>query len=197
MFPTPTLSSPPAIGSLAAPAAADEDAPLVQQAQKNLWAFDSLYQRHVHRVYRYLLVRLGSQHEAQLLTAQTFQTAQATIRRYPGQGTFAGWLLGIARQQVANHIYRRGWQPEQELSNNLATFDKQNGRAESAELVADKLQRLPADRAEALALRLFGGLEMGEIARLMVKQEDAVRLLVHNGLLDLQCHLQPSQATTA
>jgi RNA polymerase sigma-70 factor (ECF subfamily) len=191
MLPTPTIPTYQAMPALVAPGTADDDTPLVKQAQKDPAAFDSLYRQHVHRVYRYLVVRLGSHQDAQALTAQTFQTALATIRRYPSQGTFAGWLLGIARQKAANHIYGKGWkpdwQPEREPADNLA------GRAESIEQIAGTLQMLPADRAEALSLRLFGNLEMGEIARLLGKNEDTARLLVHGGLLDLQNHLKPAQ----
>ena len=110
MLPTPTVPSSQAMAILVAPGAADEDAVLVKQAQKDLSAFDGLYRRHVHRVYRYLVVRVGNRQDAQALTTQTFQTALATIRRFPDQGTFAAWLLGIARQKAANHIYRKGWQ---------------------------------------------------------------------------------------
>ena len=117
----------------------------------------------------------------------------ATIRRYPDQGTFAAWLLGIARQKAANHIYRKGWQLEREPADPFAGLGELDGRAESVEQIAGKLQMLPADRAEALSLRLFGDLEMAEIARLMGQREEAVRLLVHSGLLDLQSHLKPSQ----
>ena len=191
MLPTPTISLYQAMATRVAPAA-DEDSALVRQTQKDLSAFDGLYRRHVHRVYRYLVVRLGNRQDAQALTAQTFQTALATIRRYPNQGTFAAWLLGIARQKAANHLYGKGWQPERAAAAPLTGLDIFTGRAETVELVAGKLQMLPADRAEALALRLFGNLEMDEIARLMGKREDAVRLLVHGGLLDLQSHLTPA-----
>ena len=187
MLPTPTISPYQAMANRVAPATADEDSALVRQTQKDLSAFDGLYHRHVHRVYRYLVVRVGDRQDAQALTAQTFQTALATIRHYPNQGTFAAWLLGIARQKAANHLYGKGWQPERAAAAPLT------GRTETVELVAGKLQMLPADRAEALALRLFGNLEMDEIARLMGKREDAVRLLVHGGLLDLQSHLTPAQ----
>lgn len=193
MHPTTTIPSPLAQATLTAPIPAGDDTTLVQQAQKDPAAFDTLYRRHVHRVYRYLVVRLGSHQDAQALTAQTFQTALATLRRYPGQGTVAGWLLGIARQKAANHLYGRGWQPERTTADDLMSLTEWPDPANSIAQLAGKLQMLSADRAEALSLRLFGNLEMGEIARLLGKNEEAVRLLVHSGLLDLQRHLKPTQ----
>jgi DNA-directed RNA polymerase specialized sigma24 family protein len=64
------------------------------------------------------------------------------------------------------------------------------------EAVAQKLQTLSPDRAEVITLRLFGGLDIPEIARLMRKQEPAVRMLLHRGLQDLQIRLNPNQEAT-
>ena len=64
------------------------------------------------------------------------------------------------------------------------------------EAVTQKLQTLSPDRAEVISLRLFGGLDIPEIARLMRKQEPAVRMLLHRGLQDLQTRLNPNQEAT-
>ncbi|MDY7078178.1 MAG: sigma factor [Chloroflexota bacterium] len=55
---------------LAAPTGDDET--LAREATENPAAFAELYRRHLSRVYRYLLVRVGDVHDAQDLTAQTF-----------------------------------------------------------------------------------------------------------------------------
>ncbi|HUM72298.1 MAG TPA: sigma factor-like helix-turn-helix DNA-binding protein [Chloroflexota bacterium] len=60
------------------------------------------------------------------------------------------------------------------------------------ELVARKLQTIAPDRAEAISLRLIAGLEVAEVARLMDKNEPAVRMLLHRGLRDLQAQLYPT-----
>ena len=43
-----------------APATIEDDRALVQAARADLRAFNGLYERHVTRVYRYLLVRVGN-----------------------------------------------------------------------------------------------------------------------------------------
>jgi len=50
--------------------------------------------------------------------------------------------------------------------------------------------RLAPDRAEALRLRFFAGLECSEIAPVMGRSEAAVKMLVHRALIDLRERLE-------
>ncbi|MCA9921921.1 MAG: hypothetical protein KC421_06110, partial [Anaerolineales bacterium] len=93
-------------------------------------------------------------------------------------------------------LYRR--RPEEDLETAVSIPDTGNNtealvtqQLQIAQ-VAEKLRTLAPDRAEALSLRLFGGLEVPEIAHLMGKQEAAVRMLVFRGLRDLQARLNPT-----
>jgi RNA polymerase sigma-70 factor, ECF subfamily len=171
----------------------DEDLALVQQAQADQEAFAELYQRHATRVYRYLLARVGNVADAEDLTSQTFMAAMVGLPRYHGPMPFVAWLLGIARHKAADHFRAR--KPEQDLETavflptDYDSLDDQVNRALQLETVTRKLQTIAPDRAEALTLRLFAGLEVAEIARVMEKNEAAVRMLVFRGLRDLQAQL--------
>lgn len=171
----------------------DEEAQLVRKAQENLSAFSELYQRHVQRIYRYVLMRTGNPHEAQDLTSQTFLAAMESLEKYRYTQPFAAWLIGIARHKVGDFYRQKQPQTWLTLANDLPSEEapeEQVSQQMKIALVARKLQTLAPDRAEALSLRLFGGLEVAEIARLMGKQETAVRMLVFRGLRDLQEQLQ-------
>jgi RNA polymerase sigma-70 factor (ECF subfamily) len=50
---------------------------------------------------------------------------------------------------------------------------------------------LTPDRAEAVALRIFGGLSTAEVAQVMGKSEAAVKMLIHRAIADLQQYLAP------
>lgn len=183
-----------------APVTIEDDRALVQAARADLRAFNSLYERHVTRVYRYLLVRVGSVADAEDLTSQTFLVAMENLDKYRGERPFLAWLFGIARHKVADK-YRRQ-KPELMLETAADLADPQDDPDDlvsqklQIEAVAQKLQTLSPDRAEAISLRLFGGLDIPEIARLMRKQEPAVRMLLHRGLQDLQTRLNPNQEAT-
>ncbi|HKP99886.1 MAG TPA: sigma factor-like helix-turn-helix DNA-binding protein [Actinomycetes bacterium] len=45
----------------------------------------------------------------------------------------------------------------------------------------EQLAELPADQTEVVALRVLGGLEVGERARIVGKRPMAVRVLAHQG----------------
>lgn len=172
----------------------ENDADLVKQAQQDLRQFNQLYERHIQRVYRYLLVRTGNVADAQDLTSQTFLAAMENLVQYKGKRPFLAWLLGIARHKVTDH-YRYYPQEvtldnaEEIPSNDKELPDTLVSHRLQIELVARKLRTIAPDRSEALTLRLFGGLGVPEIARFMGKKETAVRMLIHRGLRDLQSQM--------
>ncbi|MCA9919439.1 MAG: RNA polymerase sigma factor [Anaerolineales bacterium] len=184
-----------------APVTIEDDRALVQAARNDLRAFNNLYERHVTRVYRYLLVRVGNVADAEDLTSQTFLVAMENLDKYRGERPFLAWLFGIARHKVADK-YRKQ-KPEAMLEDAGDLVDTQEApdiivsQKLQIEAVAQKLQTLAPDRAEVISLRLFGQLDIPEIARLMQKQEPAVRMLLHRGLQDLQTRLNPNQEATA
>ena len=66
-----------------------------------------------------------------------------------------------------------------------AVFEAQSTRAALA-----LLAELPADQAEVVALRVQGGLEIAEVARIVGKRPGAVRVLAHRGLRRLARRLE-------
>jgi RNA polymerase sigma-70 factor (ECF subfamily) len=162
-------------------------------------AFSALYERYATQVYRYLLVRVGNVHDAQDLTSQTFMAAMKGLNTYQGQSPFPAWLLGIARNKAADLFRRKHPDIEldeaEEISDSGEGLDEVVDRQMAVEQVARKLQTISPDRAEALSLRLFAGLEVPEIAQMMNKNEAAVRMLVFRGLRDLQAQLNVTEET--
>ena len=51
------------------------------------------------------------------------------------------------------------------------------------------LRMLAPERAEALSLRFFGELSNREVATIMQKSEDAVKMLIHRGIQELRVRL--------
>jgi RNA polymerase sigma-70 factor (ECF subfamily) len=163
--------------------------------------FTALYEQHVEQIYRYHLARTGSVEDAQDLTAETFRAALESFARYrPERGAAIAWLMGIASHKQADHFRRaRHGLPLAEAEN------RADGRPSPEESAAQRLQmaqvagvlrRLPSDRAEALALHFFAGLELGEVGQAMNKSNAAVKKLIHRGLGDLREWLIPAQEVT-
>lgn len=181
------------------PANTVEDDMLVARAQQNLGAFSELYQRHVQRVYRYVLVRVGGNvQDAQDLTSQTFLAAMEGLKSYRSSQPFVAWLLGIARHKVADQFRHQKPQVELETAVSLTDPntddpDEQIDQQLDIARVTRKLQAIAPDRAEVITLRLFAGLEVSDIARMLGKNDAAVRMLLFRGLRDLQTQLNVTQ----
>ena len=180
------------------PAIDETDAELVRLAQQDLRKFTDLYERYVQRVYRYLLIRVGNVADAEDLTSQTFMAALENLHRYKGERPFLAWLFGIAKNKRAD--FYRQQKPDVDLETAVSLVDSDEEPADEQverrlqiETISRKLQAIAPDRAEALSLRLFGNMEIPEIARFMGKQEPAVRMLIHRGLRDLQAQLNPEE----
>jgi RNA polymerase sigma-70 factor, ECF subfamily len=156
-------------------------------------AFAELYRRHLPRVYRYLLTRLGDQQVAQDATAQTFLAALEGIASYRGSGTFRAWLLMIARNKAADVFRTRRatvlLETVADLPSSAPSPEQEVVMRLQLEEVLRALRSLSPERAEAVALRLFGEMSIAEISAAMEKPEAAVKMLVYRALRDLRQRL--------
>lgn len=164
---------------------------LARRARTDREAFSELYRRHLQRVYAYHYAHTGNQADAQDLTSLTFMAALEGLARYRGDGSFAAWLLSIARNKLADH-YRLS-KPVDELDDahpaHEAPTEEMAFNRLQLDQIAQALKKISAERAEALSLRIFASLSVAETARVMGKSEAAVKMLVHRALLDLKTSL--------
>lgn len=152
----------------------------------------ALYEDHITAIYRYCLARTGSPAEAEDLSAETFRAALESTADYdPDRGTTSVWLFGIARRKVADH-YRKAhpalpleWAENHPDETTSSPEDAVDGRLTLAQ-VAAAMKRLTPDRAEALALHFFAGLDIGEVAVVMKRRPAAAKKLVQRGISDLR-----------
>jgi RNA polymerase sigma-70 factor (ECF subfamily) len=166
------------------------DEVLAQAARRDPQAFAELYARYVERIYRYHLIRTGSVQDAQDLTSQTFLAALESIASYRGQASFGGWLFGIASHKVADHYRRRrthlDLERAEELDDPGSSPEQVVAMRQQMARVAEALQSLAPEQAEALTLRIYGELTAAEIGRVVNKSEAAVKMMVHRGLCKLR-----------
>jgi RNA polymerase sigma-70 factor (ECF subfamily) len=168
------------------------DQDLALQARHDRNAFIGLYQRHVKRVYGYLLVRTNNDQEAQDLTSETFLAAMNNIANYRPKGSFYAWLMGIAYHKLIDFYRERS--PEVSLDNLPdppapgLTLENHVARQSDLIIIRQAIQTLTPDRANAISLRYFGELNVAETARVMEKTPAAVKMLVMRGLQDIRDH---------
>lgn len=177
-------------GETVAESPSPDDRTLAQDARTNRDAFAQLYRRHADRVYRYLLVRLGDQHLAQDVAAQTFLAALERLATYRGEGEFISWLLAIARNKATDALRSRQTTLPLEAAASIPSPQPAPEQIVATRLQLDEVARalrsIAPERAEALALRVVGGLSAAEAGVVMGKSEAAVKMLVSRAIHDLR-----------
>ncbi|MBI5839837.1 MAG: sigma-70 family RNA polymerase sigma factor [Chloroflexi bacterium] len=164
-----------------------EEKRLVRQAKSgSAEAFVQLYDAFVERVYRYVYFWASDEMAAESITSRVFIQAWNRIHRYRGfVSPFAVWLYKIAKDQVAEHyrIHPKIVMPDDgfvlavEGSVLVEARDVFGVRA-----MRDAMQFLTEDQQQVLILKFIAGMSVRNIARIMIKSEDAIRGLEMDAL---------------
>jgi RNA polymerase sigma-70 factor (ECF subfamily) len=108
---------------------------------------------------------------------------------------FRGWVFTIARRKLIDRIRyesRRpssGWDDTDDLGPLTRDIAEDVVEMDDTYRALALVQTLPRDQAEAVLLRVVGGLDYAEVARVMGRTTGAVRVLVHRGLRRLGSEL--------
>jgi RNA polymerase sigma-70 factor, ECF subfamily len=161
-------------------------------SRRDIAAFAALYDRYLQAVYRYLYVRLGQRTEAEDLAEQVFLNAWQAIHRFQWQGKpFLAWLYQVAHNVLVDHLRRRrpsasidGLAAIQSLSDESASTEL--ARVVDADLLSNALGQLTEDQQQVILLRFVGDLKAAQVARIMNKDEGAIRALQVRALLGLR-----------
>ena len=150
-------------------------------------AFAELYDTHVDSVYRYLLYRVREPSDAEDLCSEVFTRAFANIHRYRWQGkSFLAWLYTIARNAVTDR--RRRERPTVEIDNayGLAedgpTAHDRAVHGEAVDALRGAVRHLTSEQQEVLVLRFVENRSSREVAKMLGKNEGAIRALQFRAL---------------
>ena len=171
--------------------------------QRSVAAWETLFERHFDRVYRYALGRLFTREAAEDTAAATFDRALATIDSYSYRGRpILAWLYGIAANVVKETLRRearqrvgllRGsldgtirHQPDHRL--HAPNMDTAAALASRIDL-EDAIRRITKDQREVVLLRYFAGLSALETGQVMGRPETAIYALQARALAALRRQL--------
>jgi len=155
-------------------------------------AFGLLYDTYVDTVYRYIYYRVGSTALADDLTSETFLRALRRISSFTWQGRdIAAWLVTIARNLVFDHFKSSRFRLEVTTGEMLEADRVQDG-PEDAVLAAltnvtllEAVKRLNPQQQECVVLRFLQGMSVAETARIMGKNEGAIKTLQYRAVRSL------------
>ncbi|WHM37324.1 ECF subfamily RNA polymerase sigma factor, BldN family [Streptomyces sp. BPTC-684] len=174
---------------------------LVERAQAGeADAFGRLYDQYSDTVYRYIYYRVGGKATAEDLTSETFLRALRRISTFTWQGRdFGAWLVTIARNLVADHFKSSRFRLEvttgEMLDANEVERSPEDSVLESLSNAAllEAVRKLNPQQQECVTLRFLQGLSVAETARVMGKNEGAIKTLQYRAVRTL-ARLLPEDA---
>ncbi len=157
-----------------------EDMNLIEQAKQNPAAYEALYRKYAQRLFNYFWYRVGHQKDvAEDLLQETFMKAYQNLSKfYLRSYSYYSYLLTIAHNILVNY-YRKpqtislksiGDVPDE------VTVDQEIDKKQTAEFLWRAIQELPEHEKDILLLRYQNGLPIKDIARIVGKSENAVKL---------------------
>jgi RNA polymerase sigma-70 factor (ECF subfamily) len=174
---------------------------VVQKATKgDEGAAATLFDLYYPRVYRYALVKLRHQADAEDVAAETFAKVLRELKRFKWQGGgFEAWLFRIASNVVVDQQRRSSRErvvdagvepargPDDETPEQIAV-DR-----ERAKRLGAMVEQLSDDQRDVIAPRFGAGLTSQETARVMDRKPNAIRQLQFRALATLRDRTDESE----
>ena len=170
-----------------------EELDLVQRArQGEQEAFAQLYESHFDKIFRYVVLKIRNQAEAEDMAQQVFIKAYESIGSYQSQCVpFTAWLFRIAHNQMVDYVRKQSKKQTVPLDESLQIKDDSDVEHEvevkiEMEKVVLATAKLTKAQREVISLRFAGGLSITEAAKTMRKSEGAIKALQHSAILALR-----------
>lgn len=177
----------------------DFPALLAAAVQGEQRALTEIYRAYQPRLLRYLSAQEPGM--ADDLAADTWLAVARGLGRFRGdEAGFRGWIFTIARHRVIEHRRRNMRRRTEPMPHDRLDGPVERGLGgDPAWLVVEQLgvretvetlvAGLPADQAEAVLLRVLGGFDVAEVARIMGRSPGNVRVLCHRALKRLAARM--------
>ena len=142
---------------------------------------EDAYRRYRTRIYRFLLQRTGSHHDAEDLTQRVFVDAlHALSNTDTTPDSVLHWLYAVAQRRLVDEFRRRSRKPEDAVP--TPEFEPTYGDQVSSSL-SRALATLTPEQRTVVVLRLLRGLTFPEIADLTGISEDACKMRFSRALV--------------
>lgn len=155
-------------------------------------AFGQLYDTYSDTVYRYIYYRVSNRPLAEDLTSETFLRALRRIGTFTWQGRdFGAWLVTIARNLVADHFKSSRYRLEVPTGEMLDSDDTVSSPEDSVlaylsnKALLDAVCQLNSQQQECVTLRFLHGLSVAETAKIMGKNDGAIKTLQYRAIRTL------------
>jgi RNA polymerase sigma-70 factor (ECF subfamily) len=161
------------------------------------WALTELFRAYQPRMLRYL--RAQAPEAADDIASEVWICVARGVGHFDGdESGFRGWLFTIARRRLIEYRRRLARQRTAAWVDEFDALSPSRHGGDPAGAVLDRLgaqgavdelvAELTPEQAEAVLLRVVGGLPVAEVARIMDRPAGTVRVLCHRALRRLAVH---------
>ena len=162
---------------------------LVEAAQRDPRRFAELYELHFHRVYAYVVGRVGRREEAEDVTSDVFHQALARLQNYEWRGVpFSAWLIRIAANAMTSHEHESDAPVPEDVE------DTNEEDIEQCAALSQLVHELPEDQRRIVILRFVEQKSIKEIAQEIRRTEGAVKQLQFRALKKLRAQMEGADA---
>jgi RNA polymerase sigma-70 factor, ECF subfamily len=162
---------------------------VIAAAQRDPAQFGELYENNFDRVYAFIARRVPSRQDAEDLTAEVFHEALRNLARFEWQGVpFAGWLLAIASNRLADRWRRVGKQ--QEVPENDWDQTGIDSKIEENLMLFELVEDLPSDQRLVICRRFIDQKSLREIAQELCRSEGVIKQLQFRALRSLRTRIR-------
>ena len=166
---------------------------LVKEAKRgDSEAFGQLYDHYLPKIYRFVLIKVTYKEHAEDITQQTFLKAWKSIKRYQDKGhPFGSWLYRIARNSVIDH-YRKGKEEAaiEDIPEDILGVDNSLSQNLDDKFEWEKILRSIKDlndvEHDVLIMRFVEDMQHSEVASVVDKSENAVKVIQHRAIKKLE-----------
>ena len=130
-------------------------------------AFERLYTRHVHDVYRYVLAVLRNPADAEDVTQATFLNAYRAFRRGDRPELPRNWLLRIAHNECRQRFRMLSRRPKEVVWDERVAAPPVDETVPTADEIRQALGHLSFNQRSALVMRELEGRSYGEIGEIL------------------------------
>jgi len=170
---------------------------LLERAKSgDMVAFDQVYRRFQPDIQRYIQRRTGDPALAADLTSDVFVSVLEAVQQgRPWRESFTSWLYRIAQYRLIDHIRRVARRAECGLLDSLSSggrsaMDDHVDRSILADNVRAVVGELKPEQAQILRLRFNEDLPHADVARLVGKNANAVKVAQFRALRRMKHRLQ-------
>lgn len=160
--------------------------------------FGKIYDQCIGKIYRFIYLKVSSEEVAQDLCSETFLKGWEAYKNNSKIDNPSAFLYRIARNLVTDHYRQKG--RNQTVSTEFVSIvdpqpDLEEKAAQGSDLAQIKasLANLKEDYQNVIIWHYLDDLSIKEVAKLMEKSEQAVRVTLHRALKALknECNKTP------